>query len=185
MRKIIKYIIDKIKIGYWKIIEKPLLWKQLGSVGKNVSISPDCVFVGAENIYIGNDVCLGKDTLILTTRANVKIGNHVMFGPRVTIITGDHRTDVVGRYMSSIKDAEKKEENDKNVIIEGDNWIGANATILKGVVIGRGSIIAAGALVNKDVMPYTIVGGVPAKCISKRFDEEQIRIHEHMLENIL
>ena len=53
-------------------------------------------------------------------------------------------------------------------------WIGARATILSGIKIGDGAIIAAGAVVTKDVEPYTIVGGVPAKPIKKRFTDEQI-----------
>src|SRR5690606_26547707 len=61
-----------------------------------------------------------------------------------------------------------------SIIIGHDVWIGANVSILDGVTIGNGAIIAANALVNKDVDPYTIVGGVPAKIIKKRFKEEDI-----------
>lgn len=65
--------------------------------------------------------------------------------------------------------------------ITGDNWIAANAIILKGVNVGRGAIVASGAVVTKDVPPYSIVGGVPAKVIGMRFDESQIEEHEKML----
>jgi tetrahydrodipicolinate N-succinyltransferase len=60
------------------------------------------------------------------------------------------------------------------VIIGNDVWIGANAVILDKVKIGDGAVIAAGAIVSKDVKPYTIVGGIPAKPIKKRFSEEEI-----------
>ena len=53
-------------------------------------------------------------------------------------------------------------------MIAGDNWIGSNAVILKGVTIGRGAVVAAGAIVNRDVPDYSIVGGVPAKVIGSR-----------------
>ncbi len=56
--------------------------------------------------------------------------------------------------------------------MKGDNWIGANSTILKGVTIGEGAIVAAGALVIKDVPPYSIVGGVQAKVLKYRFSDD-------------
>lgn len=68
---------------------------------------------------------------------------------------------------------EEWRKNDK-VIIGNDVWIGHNAIILPGVKIGNGAVIACGAVVTKDVEPYTIVGGVPAKTINKRFDDETI-----------
>lgn len=99
----------------------------------------------------------------------------------MSIRGGDHRTDVVGRFVDTIGDDEKLSENDQDVIIEGDNWIGMNTTILKGVTIGRGCIVAAGAVVNKSTPPYSIVGGVPAKILRMRFTEEQIKEHERIL----
>ncbi len=66
------------------------------------------------------------------------------------------------------------DESSPKTIIGNDVWIGARVTILSGVSIGDGAIIAAGAVVTKDVEPYTIVGGVPAKPIRKRFTDEQI-----------
>lgn len=70
------------------------------------------------------------------------------------------------------------------MIIEEDVWIGANVTILKGVTIGKSSIIAAGALVIKDVPPYSIVGGVPAKFIKKKWDKEEEEKHKSFLHNV-
>ena len=99
----------------------------------------------------------------------------------MSIRGGDHRTDVVGRFVDTIGDDEKLFENDQDVIIEGDNWIRMNTTILKGVTIGRGCIVAAGAVVNKSTQPYSIVGGVPAKILRMRFTEEQIKEHERIL----
>ena len=104
-----------------------------------------------------------------------------MFGPGVTIITGDHRTDMIGRYMKTVGDNEKLPENDKDVIIENDVWVGANVTILKGVEIGEGSIVAAGSVVTKSVPPYSIVGGVPARVIKARFTPEQIEQHKEYI----
>ena len=124
---------------------------------------------------------MGIDTLILSTRANVYIGDDVMFGPRVTIVTGNHRTDLIGRTMKSVTDDEKLPENDEDVIIENDVWIGANATILKGVTVGEGSIVSAGSVVTKSIPPYQIWGGVPAKFIKERFNENELKEHLKIL----
>lgn len=121
--------------------------------------------------------------MIISTRAQVVLHDNIMFGAGVTIITGDHRYDIVGRTMKSITDAEKLPENDMNVEIMSDVWIGANATILKGVTIGEGSIVAACSLVTKDVPPYSIVGGIPAKVIGRRFSDEDIIRHKEILKN--
>lgn len=94
-----------------------------------------------------------------------------MSGPGLTIITGDHRIDIRDKYMDEVTVEEKLPENDQPVIIEEDVWCGANVTILKGVTIGRGSVIAAGAVVTKNVGEYEIWGGVPAKKIKNRFDD--------------
>lgn len=66
-------------------------------------------------------------------------------------------------------------------MIEDDVWCGANVTILKGVTIGRGSVVAAGAIVTKSFPPYSIIGGVPAKLIKMRFSPEEIERHEALL----
>ena len=66
-------------------------------------------------------------------------------------------------------------DNKGDIVIGNDVWIGYEAVIMAGVHIGNGAIIAARAVVTKDVPPYTIVGGVPARPIRKRFDEEVIQ----------
>ena len=133
------------------------------------------------NISIGDNVSIGKYALVMSTIEKIYIGNNIMFAPNVTMITGGHRTNIIGRYMINIMEHEKMPEDDQDIILEGDNWIGANSTILKGVVVGEGSIIAAGAVVTTNVPPYSIVGGVPAKVIKRRFDLNEIDKHRKML----
>lgn len=163
-----------------KYVLSGLYKRMLKSCGNNVRFGTD-VDITWNNCIIGDDVYIGKGSLFSCADAPLIIGDHVMFGPNVTIVTGDHRTDMVGKYMSQITVSEKLPENDKAVNITGDNWIAANAIILKGVNVGRGAIVASGAVVTKDVPPYSIVGGVPAKVIGMRFDESQIEEHEKML----
>ena len=85
--------------------------------------------------------------------------------------------------MTTVTNAEKRPEDDRDIVFEGDNWIGANATILRGVTVGRGAIIAAGAVVTKDVTPYSVWGGVPARCLKMRFDADTLQKHISMLES--
>ena len=129
--------------------------------------------------YLVRGTYLGPHAIILATESKVYIGNKVLFGPRVTIIGGDHRVTDVGRFIYDVLD--KKPGDDLDVHIEDDVWVGSNATILKGVTVGRGAVVAAGALVIKDVPPYAIVGGVPAKVLKYRWDIPTTLEHERRL----
>jgi acetyltransferase-like isoleucine patch superfamily enzyme len=104
-----------------------------------------------------------------------------MFGPNVSVHGGNHRHDIIGKYMIDIKLDEKLPENDQDVIIEDDCWIGTGAIILKGVTIGEGSIIGAGSVINKSVAPYSIVVGSKQQQIFSRFSSEEIKIHKERL----
>lgn len=165
-------ICNTIRRAWNQLIVSPVKKAALGKCGKDVKLGGGGRMYGTKNIQIGNDVSIGDGCLFMCTKAKIVIGDHTMFGPQVTIITGGHRYDIQGRPMTSVKEDEKRPEDDKDVVLEGDNWIGANATILRGVTIGEGAIVAAGAVVTKDVPPYTIVGGNPAKVIKHRFGEE-------------
>ena len=182
MLKLLYCIIRKIRGAFYKFVLNPMYRDLLGACGKNVTFGRGCALTH-QNVFVGSNVYFGEKTTILSTRAKCHIGNDVMFGPGVTVITGNHRTDIVGRTMFSVKNSEKMPENDMDVFIEDDCWIGANATILKGVHIGKGSIVSAGAVVTTDVEPYSIVGGVPAKLIRYRFNKEQIKEHEAILKD--
>jgi acetyltransferase-like isoleucine patch superfamily enzyme len=114
--------------------------------------------------------------------STISIGNKVMFGPSVTIVAGDHRTNIVGSFMYDV--IEKLPENDLNVVIEDDVWIGANVLILKGVTIGKGSIIGAGSVVVKNISPYTVYVGTPSNKSWPRWDSNTIIVHEQQLSKL-
>jgi acetyltransferase-like isoleucine patch superfamily enzyme len=152
--------------------------RMFAECGKNVYVGHNCDFY-YKNIHVGNNVFIGERASFIASIANIYIGNYVMFGPNVTIRGGDHRIDVLGEYMFNVK--KKLPENDQDVVIEDDVWIGCNVTILKGVRIGRGAVVAAGSVVIKSVPNYAIAGGVPAKIIKYRFDETQIIEHEKLI----
>lgn len=155
--------------------------KLLGG-GKRVIAYP-YIIRGIQNINAEEPISIGPNATIYTTRAKLIIKKHFISGPNLTIITGDHHY-MVGKFLDEVKDQDKLPENDQDIIIEEDVWCGANVTILKGVTIGRGAIVAAGALVTKSCPPYSIIGGVPAKIIKKKFTAEQIKEHENLLYKI-
>lgn len=101
------------------------------------------------------------------------------------VICGNHMP-VVGMPLIKVTDELKSKLDVDNkyssdVIVDEDVWIGARVTLLPGVHIGRGSIIAAGAVVASDVKPYSIVGGVPSKFIKYKWTMEEIIQHESMV----
>ena len=146
--------------------------------GKNISFSPLDNFTFS-TIQLGNDVFIGAGANF-SSITSIKIGNKVMFGPNVTIMGGDHNTTQIGEFMYDVK--EKLLENDLPVTIQDDVWIGACAIILKGVTIKKGAVVAAGAVVTKDVPEFSIVAGVPAKVIKQRFSESDLILHKTKLE---
>lgn len=168
------FLFDRILSFFYK--------RAMMSCGKGVYLRPSkSDFKGLWNMSIGEGSSIPRGSVFYCTEAPLTIGKKVVFGPNPTIITGDHRTDVIGKYILDI--TEKLPENDAPVVIEDDVWCGANVTILKGVTIGRGSVIAAGSVVTRSIPPYSIAGGVPARVIKKRFSEEQIKEHERILNN--
>lgn len=116
------------------------------------------------------------------------MGKFCSIGPNVRIAPGKHPTHTIVSTHPAIysnpeyclKNFQKKDHHKPNrsVVVGNDVWICANAIIADGVKIGDGVIIASNSVVNSDVEPYTIVGGVPAKFIRKRFKDEQIDVLE-------
>lgn len=130
------------------LIAKQFIW----SCGKNVNIEPDCYF-NCE-LQIGDNSGVGQYSQL---HGNVTIGKNVLMGPYCLIYTCNHsfkRTD--------IPIIEQGFDKKRPVIIGDDVWIGARVTILPGVHIGNGCIIAAGSIVVKDIPPYSIAVGNPA-----------------------
>jgi len=148
------------------------------SIGENVSIR-DFTNIRGKDIFIENNVFIHENVLIRSNAkivigegttinrnccilAKVMIGKDCSIAPNVVIAGSNHK-------FNEIEVSVKKQGVIMNgIIIEDDVWISANATILDGVTIGKGSVIAAGAVVNKDVPPLTVVGGVPARILKAR-----------------
>ena len=135
---------------------------------------------GEKNIYISEHCNIRANSVLTALNAKIVIKKWTGAAPYLYISTGNHRM-IPGRFYRSITDAEKEKGYDADVVINEDVWIASRVTILKGVNVGRGAIIAAGAVVNRDVLPYSVVGGVPAKFIKFKWSLEQVLEHERKL----
>lgn len=125
-------------------------------LGINSVIYHNCEIRDAHKIAIGDHTCIG-DHCILDGRGGLTIGNSVNFSTGVWVWTMQHQANDPNFACESAE-----------VVIEDYAWLSCRSVILPGVRIGRGAVVAAGAVVSKDVEPYTIVGGVPAKKIGER-----------------
>jgi acetyltransferase-like isoleucine patch superfamily enzyme len=132
----------------------------------------------SRDIEIGPYAYVGPEAMICP---RVRIGAYSMIGPRVTIVGKDHIFDRAGvPTIFSGRPALSP------TVIDADVWIGACSTLIAGVHIGRGSVVAAGAVVTRDVPPFCIVAGVPARVLRKRFGrQEDEQKHSHMLDEPL
>lgn len=131
--------------------------------GRRINIETGAYFGDGRNVTIGDGSGIGKHCSL---HGPVALGNDVMMGPEVLIMTRNHhfaRTD--------IPMCQQGDTAPEPVVIEDDVWIGARAIILPGVTIGRGSIVAAGAVVTRSIEAYSIAGGNPAKLIKRRVQE--------------
>ncbi|MDN5372945.1 MAG: hypothetical protein PWR19_1991 [Carnobacterium sp.] len=141
-----------------KKIRRFLTKKIILKMGDNVNIEKGAEFF--DSLEIGDNSGIGVDSVL---SGKVIIGNDVMMGPEVYIYTFNHRFDRIDIPMWK-----QGHEDIKPVEIEDDVWIGSRVTVLPGVRIGKGSIIGASSVVTKDVAPYSIVGGNPARLLKMR-----------------
>ena len=161
IRGYIFYLFNK---GLFKELKYPLIKyrsaflqnKNVIEFGKNVTIAHNC-FISPVSLKVGNNCWLGVNNFIC---GKVEIGNDVHLGPNVILPGASH--------IISEAPLSRSGSTFKGTIIGDYVWIGSNVTILDGVTIGKGAIISANSLVNKDVARYSIVGGVPAKFLKMR-----------------
>ena len=113
-------------------------------------------------------------------RAKFVVKGYCAIAEGLTVHTGNHAR-ILGKFITDINEKTKPDGYDKDVVVEEDVWIGCNVTLLSGVTVHRGATIAAGAVVNKDIPPYCIAGGVPAKVIKYYWSIDEIIEHEKQL----
>ena len=172
-------LINEIIIGVYRIILGKWYLRKVKKLGKFVSVKNKPLIKASGEIYIDDEVRIwsfiekskilvnkgailkiGKNSRINSAHISVsycvEIGKNVRIAPNVLILDSDYH--VVGNHFSD-------EGIKKKIVIEDDVWLTMRCIILKGVRIGKGSVVAAGAVVTKDVPPYSVVAGVPAKVI--------------------
>lgn len=133
-------------------------------VGLNVQIGPDSIIEDYCRVFGDPDLKIGRNfyaNAFCHLMGDIEIGDNVLLGPKVTIWGRDHglKKDQLICEQPHVKE---------KIIIGDDVWIASHAVVLKGVKIGKGAVVAAGAVVTKDVPEYAIVGGVPARVLKYR-----------------
>ncbi|OIP58218.1 MAG: hypothetical protein COX79_00095 [Candidatus Levybacteria bacterium CG_4_10_14_0_2_um_filter_36_16] len=168
--------LERLKRIGFGIIQKILFSNVV--FGKNVNIYPSCTVAG--KCEIGDYSTINRKVWI----RNTKIGKFVSIGPECVMNPENHNTSQsISTYgliyhflgVNATRKYRLENKKDKEVVIGNDVWIGMRSIIMSGVTIGDGVVIGANAVVTKDVEPFTIVGGVPAKFIRKRFDDQIIK----------
>lgn len=142
-----------------------LIRRALGGCGRSTWVEYGCRLRRPEHVFLGEDVILGQGCRLMAyPQGQIHVEAHVMFGPEVLVTCVGHTFDPArhGPPLFHTTGAYG------DVRIGSYCWIGARAVILPGVTVGEGSLVAAGAVVSKDVPPWTAVGGVPAKIIKPR-----------------
>ena len=142
-----------------------IIKKLFSKTGNEFMIMPNFYCDYGFNIEIGEKFYSNHNLVILDAN-KVTFGNNVQIGPNCGFYTSGHPID---------KETRRKVEFAKPIVVGNDVWIGSHALIMDGVKIGDGAIIAAGSIVTKDVAPYAIVGGIPAKTIRYRFSDLHIK----------
>ena len=126
-------------------------------VGKNVRICSSATILGNGDLEIGDDTWVGHQVLI-NSGSLIQIGANVDIAPRVVLGTGSHKLDPVGSHTAG-------EGTQSPIVIEDGVWLCANSLVLPGVRVGKKSVVAAGAVVTRDVPERQIVAGVPARLL--------------------
>ncbi len=127
-----------------------------------------------KNVQFSKGVSIGKDSYVgpnSNIRGNIKIGEFFLCADNVCFVGGEYDYNSIGTPIIFSESYAYKE-----TIIGDDVWLGHSVTIVRGVKIGDGVIISAGSVVTKDIDNFAIAGGVPAKFIKKRFNNEQDRV---------
>jgi acetyltransferase-like isoleucine patch superfamily enzyme len=162
-----------------RALSRAWLRRRFASFGPGSSYDPvTSVVSGYENIHIGSNVFIGPQAVLSADGVRVDIGSDTVIGPGFYLIAGDHEFAIPGiPFHGAPKGRNEPIRIGRNI------WIGARVTVLKGVTIGDSAIIAAGSVVTRDVEPYAIVAGVPARFLRSRFNDDAQRIHDDFLQN--
>lgn len=157
---------------------KPYDRTKYGKIGEHSIVKSNSLLV-PKNMFIDDYVVIQEHTNFISNKGKLIVGKYSVISSGCTIIPGAHTLTVgVPFYLSTTAHINDQEGD---VIIEEDCWIGAGCILLPGIHIGRGAVVGAGSVVKKDVPPYAVVAGVPAKIIASKFTIDEIIKHEEIL----
>jgi acetyltransferase-like isoleucine patch superfamily enzyme len=131
-------------------------------IGKNCLIHPCAMLLPYDGFIKLGDECSVNPYTVLYGHGGLTIGNYVRIATHTVVIPANHIYDDPDTPITF------QSVTQEGIVIEDDVWVGSHVTILDGVHIGKGCVIAAGSVVTKDVEPYTVIAGVPARPIKKR-----------------
>lgn len=159
--------------------------KKYHNFADDIRIPDNLVVSKPDQLIMEEGAELSRNTFILNINSKVIFGKFSGAGPGLTVIAGNH-VSIVGKFLNQVTDADKfqidpQHKADQDVVLEEDVWLGTNVTLLNGVRIGRGAIVAAGSVIRSKIPPYAIVAGNPAKVVGFRFTPEQVIEHESKL----
>lgn len=145
-------------------------------------IDKSSIIYSVENLIMEDNTILGPQARIMNTRARFIMKKYSFSGPELLVATGNHMP-IIGTPLIMVTNEMKDKMDtghiyDQDVVVGEDVWLGARVTLLSGVHIGRGCIVAAGSVVTRSLPPYCVVGGIPAKRLKHRFTIDQIMEHE-------
>ncbi|MFT5519452.1 MAG: acetyltransferase-like isoleucine patch superfamily enzyme [Enterobacterales bacterium] len=136
-------------------------------LGGNISLGNNCLFDSVNGeLNIGEDSHFNQGVIVVSAHGQINIGKNVLVGPYVVLRSSNHKYD-----MNSIVPTAKLGHKPGKIIIGNNVWIGANSTILSGAKIGDNCVIGAGAVVNSELPPNTVAGGVPARVLKSNSHE--------------
>jgi len=134
----------------------------LARAGTNLRVAEQVMINNPGMVSVGDNCYIGTGAQFYPWNAPITLGNNVLIAAGVRMITRKHGFAEIDHPMGA------QGYTNAPIVVEDDVWIGFGTVVLPGVTIGRGSIVGAGAVVTRDVEPYSIVGGVPARLIRRR-----------------
>ncbi len=149
-------------------LHEHVLWRaRINTQTRNYRIHSRASIRNAQNIYLGDNVRITMDCCIWAEKnSRISFGDNVLVGPGTKVLCGNHGTELNGIPMTYQDRAEA------DINIGNDVWIGSNCVLTSGVKISDGAVIAAGAVVTHDIPENAIAGGVPARIIKYRKNED-------------
>ena len=179
--EIIFHFFDLLKSKI-KNFKREQLKKQFGHCGKNVIIHFEHTS-NHSNIYMYDNTNIFEGFTFINNKGKLIVKENSGAAQGLTVITDTHTREVGKLYKDEDLFFERKGDLCADVVIEEDVWIGANVTLLPGVVIGRGATVGAGAVVSVKIPPYSVVIGNPAKIVGFNLTPEELEEHESQLYN--